>query len=541
MSNTTNSVNTGSGQQAQRLAARVAELETEVAALRARNAELEAEHGAAGAGMQGSAAAGASSDDMPPGGSHWDRLPAELHREVFRRASPLFLLQSGRVRWITALSDDDQRLAWAEAFRSDWDGDLEMLLPRHTLWKCRDEDWLNIRTLGMLMRVADIAKEHDVDTGALNQVAMCNGWVHAIDRSRSDIAKDAMAAELGIDAIENLIALRILHKNRELVEAAAEYGRLDVVQWADKHVPAKFWTTKVMDKAALSGNADLVQWLHANRTEGCTAKAMDNAASSGNADLVKWLHANRTEGCTADAMDNAAGAGSIETLEFLHSQRNEGGGRFLFKKAIWNDQTEAFKWLLANISNYPHDECLVEAAEKDNIEILALLAPKCKHKAITKAAIGAAGRSSITALAWINQNMPSLVNNRVVAETHNTASLAWLHQHRRDLFTKPVVLEAIKKCVMGEYFPAVKWLRDAFPDVFGEHDASRLPREDANAAIDWLAENVPSTWEYYIDFVIEANHRDALAWLDENTYPSEDDAGTTEYALRELREQAQQH
>ncbi|CAN0275436.1 unnamed protein product, partial [Hapterophycus canaliculatus] len=88
------------------------------------------------------------------------------------------------------------------------------------------------------------------------------------------------------------------------------------------------------------------QWLHDNRTEGCTEKAMDGAAANGHLEMVKWLHHNRPEvcvavfenktgqfacargvrsvGCTTDAMDGAAENGSLEVVKWLHQNREEG-------------------------------------------------------------------------------------------------------------------------------------------------------------------------------------------------------------------------
>lgn len=38
-------------------------------------------------------------------------------------------------------------------------------------------------------------------------------------------------------------------------------------------------------------------------------------------EVLKWLHANRTEGCTQAAVDWAAGNGHIETLRWLLQKR----------------------------------------------------------------------------------------------------------------------------------------------------------------------------------------------------------------------------
>ncbi|CAI5744007.1 unnamed protein product [Peronospora destructor] len=57
--------------------------------------------------------------------------------------------------------------------------------------------------------------------------------------------------------------------------------------------------------AAAGGHIDVVQWLHKNRTEGCTTEAIDTAAAGGHLATFQWLWSNRTEGCTTAAIDFA--------------------------------------------------------------------------------------------------------------------------------------------------------------------------------------------------------------------------------------------
>ena len=101
-------------------------------------------------------------------------------------------------------------------------------------------------------------------------------------------------------------------------DIAAERGYFDLIKVRHQlHLEGKYnnlqFTTAAMDSTAGEGHLDIVQWLHHNRTEGCTIAAMDNAAGEGHLDIVQWLHHNRTEGCTIVAIDNAA----YEDLEIV--------------------------------------------------------------------------------------------------------------------------------------------------------------------------------------------------------------------------------
>ncbi|OWY92057.1 hypothetical protein PHMEG_00039089 [Phytophthora megakarya] len=62
----------------------------------------------------------------------------------------------------------------------------------------------------------------------------------------------------------------------------------------------------------------MLDWLHKNRSEGCTSAAMDGAAANGNLEMMKWLHENSTAGCTNKSTKAAARLGRLDILEWLH-------------------------------------------------------------------------------------------------------------------------------------------------------------------------------------------------------------------------------
>ncbi|EGZ25534.1 hypothetical protein PHYSODRAFT_463564, partial [Phytophthora sojae] len=103
------------------------------------------------------------------------------------------------------------------------------------------------------------------------------------------------------------------HKERCLLNKAAELRHLSVVQWLHANRREKC-TAFAMSIAASNGDLAMEQWLHENRREGCTKQAMDDAAENGHLAVVGWLHSNRREGCTEDAMDDAAANGHLEVV-----------------------------------------------------------------------------------------------------------------------------------------------------------------------------------------------------------------------------------
>ncbi|KAG6973420.1 hypothetical protein JG688_00003547 [Phytophthora aleatoria] len=75
-----------------------------------------------------------------------------------------------------------------------------------------------------------------------------------------------------------------------------------------------------MDRAAGNGHLEMAEWLHRNRSEGCSTKAMDLAAANGHLKVVKWLYANRTEGCTVKAFKKAMQNSHLCVAWWLHAR-----------------------------------------------------------------------------------------------------------------------------------------------------------------------------------------------------------------------------
>eukprot|EP01133_Synstelium_polycarpum_P016672 gene16672-19813_t len=109
-----------------------------------------------------------------------------------------------------------------------------------------------------------------------------------------------------------------------------------------------------MDRAAAHGHLAVVQYLHEQRTEGCTPNAMNLAAGSGHLDVVMFLHQHRSEGCTFRAFIEAAWYDCEPVCHFLsdvrcqsecptcHNQWEDTALCQLFQQEII--EREAWKW-----------------------------------------------------------------------------------------------------------------------------------------------------------------------------------------------------
>ncbi|GMF09881.1 unnamed protein product [Phytophthora lilii] len=148
--------------------------------------------------------------------------------------------------------------------------------------------------------------------------------------------------------------IQFLHSNRTegctsaAMTNAVGNGNLMLLQWLHFNTRARC-TKHDMDKAAAMGRLDIVQWLHENCREGCTTAAMDGAAAAGYLGVVQWLHENRKEGCTTEAIDEAAANGELEVVKWLCENREEGCTPDAIEEAAQNGDLPMVK-ILHNVN-----------------------------------------------------------------------------------------------------------------------------------------------------------------------------------------------
>ncbi|TYZ54585.1 hypothetical protein PybrP1_005063, partial [[Pythium] brassicae (nom. inval.)] len=204
-------------------------------------------------------------------------------------------------------------------------------------------------------------------------------WLHEHQLAQSTphwMDKAALVGDLG--------AVKWIHENLERdttrsssvnVSAAVIGTKLD--KRLQKRFPEvcslKGCSASAMDYAAVAGHLDVMQWLHANRTEGCTTRAMDDAAGAGHLDVVQWLHANRTEGCTTRAMDRAAGAGHLNVVRWLHEHRSEGCTTDAMDDAASGDHLDVVQWLHEHRTEGCTINAMDQAATRGHLEIVEWL------------------------------------------------------------------------------------------------------------------------------------------------------------------------
>ncbi|CAK4092017.1 unnamed protein product [Aphanomyces euteiches] len=103
-----------------------------------------------------------------------------------------------------------------------------------------------------------------------------------------------IAAFLGqMDVLVYLEAQNLAKFSSKSLHWACYQGHLKVVEFLSPRVPVS--ETIAMDAAAMNGHFEIVKFLHANRSEGCTTEAMDQAAARGHLEIVKFCTANEAK------------------------------------------------------------------------------------------------------------------------------------------------------------------------------------------------------------------------------------------------------
>ncbi|KAF2077727.1 hypothetical protein CYY_000974 [Polysphondylium violaceum] len=176
-------------------------------------------------------------------------------------------------------------------------------------------------------------------------------WFH--QQSLINPALSSLFSSKSIDiAAKNgfLNIVEFLHTNRtescteEAFKLAARNGHYDVVVYLYHNFHSIELTCSIMDLAC-TGHFRIMEFLH-NIGAPCSTKAMIYASSNGHLDIIQFLHKNRSEGCTHDAMDQAASGNQLHVVEWLYENRKEGCSKIALEKSVRCNHISVVKFLL---------------------------------------------------------------------------------------------------------------------------------------------------------------------------------------------------
>ncbi|KAL2911914.1 hypothetical protein HK105_208634 [Polyrhizophydium stewartii] len=288
---------------------------------------------------------------------------------------------------VDALSKAEKRALWRDIFDADWrpGTQWQSLKPNETLSVCTNKDLRHIRTIDMFKLIRDNIK----CKAGLMQLAMRRGWFDCVSYSDATPA-NLRDADLDLEQFRSVIERFKVRVNLELIAAAAETGRIDVIQWLRTVATKGIWRKQIMDAAARSGHLELVKWLHENIKVGCSEAAMNGAAGNGHLNVVEWLQNNRREGCTDAELDQAAANGHLAAVEWLHNNRREGCTRLAMDNAAGNGHLAVVEFLHNNRTEGCTVLAMTSAAENGHVAVVEFLhlnrTEGCDPDVINKAA-----------------------------------------------------------------------------------------------------------------------------------------------------------
>ncbi|CAK4124894.1 unnamed protein product [Aphanomyces euteiches] len=183
------------------------------------------------------------------------------------------------------------------------------------------------------------------------------------------------------------------------MDLAARNDHLDIVKFLHSN-RKEGCTAQAINLAAKFGHLDFLEWLYVNKTTGSSGYAMDHAASLGHLAIVQRLH-DRGFLCSERAMESAIENEHIQLVEWLHANRTEG-----FRTLPMNMSVKMIQWLCVNRCDFDPGVCLKQAVSKNNIDAIELLVDRFDVPWSEELTQEAKRKGTLASLRWIhNKNL----------------------------------------------------------------------------------------------------------------------------------------
>ncbi|EFA83675.1 hypothetical protein PPL_02741 [Heterostelium album PN500] len=140
------------------------------------------------------------------------------------------------------------------------------------------------------------------------------------------------------------------------IEEAAKRGHLEMLKWIYENRTERC-ESDVMDDVVKNGFFETLKWLDQNTTQQCTANSLPFVIKQGNLELLQFLH-ERNDGdnnrfkFSTDTMDTALRYQQYDVMKWLHANRTEGCTETALHYAIYSERLDIAQWLLENIPKY---------------------------------------------------------------------------------------------------------------------------------------------------------------------------------------------
>ncbi|KAL2915368.1 hypothetical protein HK105_204984 [Polyrhizophydium stewartii] len=406
---------------------------------------------------------------LPPGASHWDRLPVELRDEVDSHNCPtLVWFQRGRPLQaeLDSLSIDARHRLWTQALESDWQGDLATL-PRmpwdHALT-------LRIVSRGMLERVRACVPEFNSSNQkaveardvAVCRLAIRRGWADLLEPLRFELVASAAALEGATQVLQVLREADLnIGDSSHLAGLAARDGHLETVQWLHSFRPADPLEEGVMEDAAGSGSLDLVVWLRRRAKGHHLREPLNIAAANGHLHIVEWLAKNWTGQCEPAAFIKACKNGHADVLDFLRVQYPRVYRETNSVTYRGAQHVATLEWLRKHKPQFVSERMLQSFVFSSNVEAADWIVKNTGARVTREMLEFSFRRDSVAMIKWMivdQQFEIDFCKFNFGSQFYNTRILAWLIRRDRDLAS-----------ILAEQYVAsgngalVEWLHVRFP------------------------------------------------------------------------------
>jgi hypothetical protein len=295
-------------------------------------------------------------------------------------------------------------------------------------------------------------------------------------------------------------------------------------------------TDRAMDEAVLGRHMDMVQWLHANRPEGCSGGAFDFAAHNGDIPTLKWLLLRYPGvGCTNLGLLFTAEKGDLATAKWLHKHG----------LAVFHHQTTVtaaryghlnfIKWLHEVAGTYFTHEVADKAAEAGHLDVVKWLYKNRDEKYNPDALVAAASNGHLDVVKWLHDAGHAHKMDRAMyvafkcghldvikylySRYKNRKPFIWYFdvKDHKDIYDWMGTLVNIDLCARLGEFDEIKRLHenpDAQCTTNAMDWAAKYGRLDI---VKWLHENrTEGCTKCAILFAAENGHLDTVKWLHEN-------------------------
>ncbi|EQC25135.1 hypothetical protein SDRG_16981 [Saprolegnia diclina VS20] len=245
------------------------------------------------------------------------------------------------------------------------------------------------------------------------------------------------------------------------------------------------FSEKTFAMAAAVGDMRFLRACHANGVA-CTTKTMDAAARNGQLEVLEFLHAYRTEGCSDAALTYAAALGDLPTVQFLRTHYpNTGNLVNAMTTAARRGRLEVVAWLHALVPVGTAGSKLMDAAVRHgHLEVVTFLQAHRPSEGPSLRAFEAALCMMDEALYFfLMESRPDLVTPATLdcVASYGRKKLIW------DLYARGV--RSPNTMAWAAHWGKIKWMRklhDVYHEAYTDAATDRAASQGHTDVIDFL-------------------------------------------------------